>query len=50
MNLPGRLGGNWKWRFAADALTPAVAERLGTVTRTFGRRVERREEPAPDRA
>ena len=38
MNLPGRLGGNWKWRFHAEALTPAITERLETLTRTFGRR------------
>jgi 4-alpha-glucanotransferase len=38
MNLPGRLGGNWKWRYRAEALTPAVARRLETLTRTFGRR------------
>jgi 4-alpha-glucanotransferase len=38
MNLPGRLGGNWKWRYRAEALTPAIARRLETLTRTFGRR------------
>ncbi len=26
MNLPGRLGGNWRWRFRAEALTPGIAE------------------------
>jgi 4-alpha-glucanotransferase len=37
MNLPGRLGGNWHWRFRAGALTPPLTERLATLTRTFGR-------------
>jgi 4-alpha-glucanotransferase len=38
MNLPGRLGGNWKWRFEAGALTPEITQRLEGLTRTFGRR------------
>jgi 4-alpha-glucanotransferase len=43
MNLPGRLGGNWKWRYDTKALTPAIAHRLETLTRTFGRRSVRSE-------
>ena len=50
MNLPGRLGGNWKWRYGALALTPAIAHRLETLTRTFGRGPERSEGRTPDRA
>jgi 4-alpha-glucanotransferase len=50
MNLPGRLGGNWKWRFEAEALTPAITQRLETLTRTFGRRPERSLGQAQDRA
>jgi 4-alpha-glucanotransferase len=38
MNLPGRLGGNWRWRFREGAVTPAMTERLATLARTFGRK------------
>jgi 4-alpha-glucanotransferase len=37
MNLPGRLGGNWHWRFREGAVTPEMTERLSVLTRTFGR-------------
>jgi 4-alpha-glucanotransferase len=36
-NMPGRLGGNWAWRFRAEALTPELAQRLREVTTTYGR-------------
>ena len=37
MNHPSTLGGNWRWRVADDALTPALAARLRAVTETYGR-------------
>lgn len=37
MNMPGREKGNWGWRFKADELTPALAEKLLTMSKTFGR-------------
>ncbi|HUL75872.1 MAG TPA: 4-alpha-glucanotransferase, partial [Vicinamibacteria bacterium] len=37
MNLPGRGSGNWRWRFAAGELTPAVRERLRAITEGSGR-------------
>jgi 4-alpha-glucanotransferase len=37
MNLPGRLGGNWRWRFREGALTPEVTERLARLTDVYGR-------------
>ena len=37
MNYPGRGDGNWFWRFAWDQLTPALRNRLGQMTRTYGR-------------
>jgi 4-alpha-glucanotransferase len=37
MNLPGRPDGNWRWRFAKDALTPQVRRRLRLVTEGSGR-------------
>jgi 4-alpha-glucanotransferase len=32
MNLPGTDEGNWRWRYAADALTPELAARLRGLT------------------
>jgi 4-alpha-glucanotransferase len=37
MNLPGRLGGNWGWRYTPEMLRPAIAERLNLLTRLYGR-------------
>jgi 4-alpha-glucanotransferase len=37
MNLPGRPGGNWRWRVDAAALDDAVRQRLLELTRLFGR-------------
>jgi 4-alpha-glucanotransferase len=41
MNLPGRAGGNWRWRLGSGALTPALARRLRSVTEEGGRLAER---------
>ncbi|MGA3122836.1 MAG: 4-alpha-glucanotransferase [Polyangiaceae bacterium] len=40
-NRPGTATGNWAWRFAYG-IDPAVAERLATLTRTYGRAALRR--------
>jgi 4-alpha-glucanotransferase len=37
MNLPGRGHGNWRWRFAASDLTPALRRRLRATTEGSGR-------------
>ncbi|HEY5907226.1 MAG TPA: 4-alpha-glucanotransferase [Vicinamibacteria bacterium] len=37
MNLPGRLGGNWLFRYEAGALDEAVTQRLRGMTQTYGR-------------
>jgi 4-alpha-glucanotransferase len=37
MNLPGRPQGNWRWRFAASALTPQIRTRLRALTEGSGR-------------
>ena len=37
MNLPGRAGGNWRWRMGPGVLTPALARRLRRVTEDAGR-------------
>ncbi|MEW6100973.1 MAG: 4-alpha-glucanotransferase [Candidatus Omnitrophota bacterium] len=37
MNTPSTIGGNWKWRFSADALTRALAEKLLKISYLYGR-------------
>lgn len=37
MNLPASTHGNWKWRLAADSITPEIAEKLRELTETYGR-------------
>ena len=37
MNQPSTVGKNWRWRMAADALTPELQRELLTVTRRYGR-------------
>ena len=37
MNVPGRATGNWGWRMAPRALTPALARRLRRATAEAGR-------------
>ncbi|HEV2526832.1 MAG TPA: 4-alpha-glucanotransferase [Thermomicrobiales bacterium] len=37
MNTPGRLGGNWTWRYRDDQLARETAEGLGELATTYGR-------------
>lgn len=37
MNFPGQEKGQWRWRYEPGALTEDIAERLGNMTRLFGR-------------
>ncbi|NBT89798.1 MAG: 4-alpha-glucanotransferase [Verrucomicrobia bacterium] len=37
MNVPGREGGNWAWRFRWEQLTPDIEQRLGRLTRESNR-------------
>lgn len=37
MNIPGVLGGNWAFRFTADALTDEIAQNLASLIRLYGR-------------
>ena len=37
MNVPGRTGGNWSWRFAWRDLTPGLADRLRDATERSAR-------------
>ena len=37
MNLPGRLAGNWGWRYREEALRPSHGERLRELAELYGR-------------
>ena len=37
INVPGVAEGNWRWRMAPDAVTPALAAEIRTLTETYGR-------------
>lgn len=37
MNMPGREGGNWQWRYRREHLTPEHANRLRHLTELYGR-------------
>jgi 4-alpha-glucanotransferase len=37
MNVPGTASGNWTYRYRADQLTPAIAERLLELSETYER-------------
>ncbi len=41
MNLPGRPSGNWRWRYAAEDLTPEIRRRLRAISEASGRIPER---------
>lgn len=41
MNFPSVAEGNWEWRYTADALTPALADRLKRLTTLCGRAPQR---------
>ncbi len=37
INHPSTLGGNWRWRMEPDAITDRLAERIGHMTKLYGR-------------
>jgi 4-alpha-glucanotransferase len=37
MNLPGTASGNWRWRFRAGDITPAMGSRLHEMSNTYER-------------
>ena len=37
MNFPGRFGGNWSWRAKDGVFSEKIAEKLGSLTRLYGR-------------
>jgi 4-alpha-glucanotransferase len=38
MNIPGKLGGNWSWRFRMEDLLPEYQEKLLEMALTYGRK------------
>jgi 4-alpha-glucanotransferase len=47
MNFPGIAKGNWRWRLKDGALTRELAERLRSITTTFGRLRSSDADPVP---
>jgi 4-alpha-glucanotransferase len=37
MNVPGKMGGNWKWRFEWAQLRPDMTRRLRALTELYER-------------
>ncbi len=37
MNIPGRMGGNWRWRYERAQLRPELVRRLRAITEAYGR-------------
>ena len=37
MNMPGRIGDNWRFRFSWDQLPPVTTQRLRTLVETYER-------------
>jgi 4-alpha-glucanotransferase len=37
MNTPAVPSGNWRWRYCAEMLTPAMAARLKEMVSTYDR-------------
>jgi 4-alpha-glucanotransferase len=37
MNLPGRMEGNWRWRYEREQLRPEMVRRLRALTELYGR-------------
>jgi 4-alpha-glucanotransferase len=37
MNVPGRMSGNWQWRYEREQLVPSMVARLRTLTKLYER-------------
>ena len=37
MNVPGRVAGNWSWRYESKAITTELSHKLKAITTVFGR-------------
>jgi 4-alpha-glucanotransferase len=49
MNFPGIANGNWRWRLKDGALTQELAQRLRSITITYGRLGSGEPRPTPRR-
>jgi len=47
MNFPGLAKGNWRWRLKEGELTKELAQRLRSITITYGRLRSNEPSPAP---
>jgi 4-alpha-glucanotransferase len=47
MNFPGTAKGNWRWRLQDGALTQELAQRLRSITTTYGRLGSGEHRPTP---
>lgn len=43
INTPGEPSGNWQWRLLPGQLTPELADRIGRMTRMYGRQSKEKE-------
>jgi len=50
MNMPGRLGGNWSWRFSQEDLLPKYRDKLLEMAVTYGRRIVETEPETPEQS
>jgi 4-alpha-glucanotransferase len=48
MNTPGKLGGNWSWRFDFAALTPELSAKLQQLALTYGRAANAEKKAKPE--
>jgi 4-alpha-glucanotransferase len=48
MNTPGKLGGNWSWRYTEGAILPSAREKLLEMALTYGRKAPEEEQPRPE--
>ena len=49
MNTPGKMGGNWTWRFTEDQIDPDQWAKLKEMTRAYGRiKLEKEDESRPE--
>lgn len=49
LNTPGKLGGNWAWRVAEDALTPQLAQEIRQLNQLYFRVQPRKPFPLPEK-
>lgn len=43
MNIPGTIGGNWRWRLLPGECTGALAKKIAAMTRMYGRQAHKQD-------